>query len=287
MTMTLKARLLAIRDIMRMPTAELEQREADARADANRTLLEAATSPTGVTHVSDPAVGQAILEALKRSGVIPHGATAAVRVTGGTIGPGGQMIPDRPGMTETWRPGSKPPSDPQTDGMTWSVWHKTMGELAYPGWSPCRFVNRQGTDAAGFVFGVTKGDYGIWECPFYTCDEADEERDGTEQILACLTYLPTGFGLGIFANRDTANEGAEIAAAMGGWDQLPYDDNTTPSVIALWKEHIARMHQNWEFHGIDWDTTRHAHQQGPHSVSMGIWTKTAANLIAGKPEKAS
>ncbi len=179
------------------------------------------------------------------------------------------------------RPGIRPPSDPETEGWTWETWKRCMTDNAIPGWTPCRFGNRAGYDgnSVGFVFGAVRRDLGLWMTPLPVCDDI-EETILEPTLVACMTYIPSGMGVGIFHDTATAAKAAELAepilAGMKADDASDEPD---------WLSRKGRLHETWRFHGIREAEHRHAHSGG--ADELAIWMQTAANMLEGKPEKPS
>lgn len=200
--------------------------------------------------------------------------------------------------TVTGRPGIEPPTndlDRATDSLGWAQWRHEMECMtadALEGWAPCRFVNRLGVhDNIAWVFGVAKGHFGIFTQPYPVCHHPhDMESEATatfepSAILAAVTHLPTGFGMGIFHDRATACHACDLIAGMPEWRQMPQtEDNDVAR--GRWREVMGRVNQTWEFNGINWSMDWHAHN-GPGGGELGIWTKSEAHLNEGKPEKLS
>lgn len=184
--------------------------------------------------------------------------------------------------------GIKPPDDPSTEGWSWAAWSMEMQSLAFPGWSPCRFAHRttpsDGPDQARFVFGLTRGPFGLWEQPFIVCGQDDDGDLAQERTtLTCLTHLPTGMGLGIFNGKDSAALAADTAMrACPNWPTV--DFATEPG--SPWVVTVDRIRHAWTSLGIIASENAHAHDPssggGPYAI-MGL----ASNLEAQKPEKLS
>lgn len=178
------------------------------------------------------------------------------------------------------REGIKPPTDTAADGWTWAAWSKEMAALAFPGWAPCRFATRT-TEAmwepekAVFVFGITRGPFGIWEKSFDVCRFDDEgAHTKVSENLFTLTHLPTGHGVGVFAFKDAAALAADTAVrACPQWDE---------ELIA--PELMDRTLDCWRMVGITRSATEHAHMNGePRPLSI----MALSHLEDGKPERLS
>jgi hypothetical protein len=189
-------------------------------------------------------------------------------------------------VDEKVRPGIKPPADPAADAMDWGKWRECMQHYfeAHDGWSPCRFANRLGAGLQiGWVFGITKGAFGVWTKPYLVCHHYEETADSA--ILAAITHLPSGMGIGIFNDRQTACLAVDLVLSMEDWKCTPEIDGSKESK-ARWDSLMAKARHTWEFNGIDWSTDRHAHMSDNlGSPEIGIWTFNPDNLIEGKPEK--
>lgn len=183
--------------------------------------------------------------------------------------------------------GIKPPADPAAEGWTWDAWSKEMGHMAFPGWSPCRFAHRTSfasAENARFVFGLTRGPFGLWQNNFDVCGRDDDGDFRQERaILTCLTHLPTGMGMGIFKTRDVAAVAADTA--IRACPQL-VDTEYSEASNGPWSLAMARTADAWRSLGIVPADNAHAHDlstgNGPYTI-MGL----AENLEAGKPEKLS
>ena len=183
----------------------------------------------------------------------------------------------------------KPPEDAGADGWTWEAWSAEMNSMAFPGWSPCRFAHRTSPrgqpDAARFVFGITRGPFGLWQQNFDVCGYDTEAEAWNQEtgILTCLTHLPTGMGLGLFNGKDAAALAADTAMrTCPNWPETEW--STTPG--SPWMVIIDRTVSAWAMLGISSAENAHAHDPstgtGPYAI-MDL----AENLEHGKPEKLS
>jgi len=180
----------------------------------------------------------------------------------------------------------KPPPDPEVDQpMAWEMWENLMGELRFPGWTPCRFASRAGsptsTDKALFVFGCTKGDYGIFQREMYVCDLTVRSRD--PRMVSTLIYLPSGHGLGLFSDRAAAASAADLACDLLA-NPPPTDDSDDSR--AAWAALIDRIKKTWEFHGIAPSPTIHTHA-GWMGNEMSIYAHSENATFANRPERLS
>lgn len=187
------------------------------------------------------------------------------------------------------RQGIQPPTDArdhQADSLGWAKWLAIMHEHPVPGWAPCRFVNRLGpTDRIGWVFGVVRDSFGVWSQPYPVChhpmDEADHDFKPSA-ILAAITHLPTGMGMGVFNDRATACAAAELLDGLEDWRNMPQTDGSKPSQ-ERWGSLVQKVYRTWEFNGIDYSADWHAHN-GVGGEHIGIWTKQPALVEDGKPK---
>lgn len=178
--------------------------------------------------------------------------------------------------------------EPPGNEMPWPDWRKLERELAAPaGWSACRFPTwRPGDEPGGeqaglcaFVFGITRGDFGVWCSPFAVCTTDDDGilTDRREDVLAAVTHLPSGLGMGIFADREAAVANVLIVEKLG------IDWRAKKQLI----EDYARVQQARAFAGITICRGRHAHIGSPEGPRVAIWERTAAAVAEGRPERLS
>lgn len=162
------------------------------------------------------------------------------------------------------------------DNMTWNEWQSFMKTVNAPaGWSVCRFGARWGDETCGMMFGITRGDFGVYTKEFYVCSPVHEGK-----VLAALIHLPTGTGVGVFLTAEQAIEAAELAMALGGINWRTSIDPTRPDT---WSDIRVRMGQAWEASGLH-VAPFHAHDHGTDG-EIAIWMSTNATRQAGKPEK--
>lgn len=185
--------------------------------------------------------------------------------------------------------GIKPPADPKSDGWTWEAWARESKAMGFPGWSPCRFAHRialpDQPDMARFVFGITRGPFGIWKKDFDVCGQDDDGDWAQERTtLSCLTHLPTGMGMGLFKSTDYAALAADTAlrANQQAFNEVEY----TAGPGTPWDALMKRTGEAWYSLGIIPASNAHAHDDltktGPYPI-LGL----AENLNFGRPEKLS
>lgn len=180
------------------------------------------------------------------------------------------------------RPGIEPPANE----MPWPQWRALEAELDAPlGWSACRFptwkpgtLPGQDQGTCGFVFGITRGAFGIWRTPFPVCvtDDDGMATDKREDVLAAITHLPTGLGMGVFADRAAAIALCHAVESVGDWH--------TRNVSAAMQ---IRFHEARSFCGVWPSRTRHAHMGSADGPLLAIWEQRAEDVAAGRPEKLS
>lgn len=165
----------------------------------------------------------------------------------------------------------------EPDGMSWTQWQKWLTAIAPPaGWSPCRFGARWGEDSVGQMFGITRGDFGVYTRPFYVCHPIHGER-----VLAPLIHLPTGTGVGMFLSRENAVEAGELAMALGV-DWRTVVDPTRPET---WADVRMRLAAAWSAAGLH-IAPFHAHDMNNEDDDeIAIWMATHQTRTAGKPAK--
>lgn len=115
---------------------------------------------------------------------------------------------------------------------SWSAWAGWMAGLDAPlGWSPCRFAVRAG-DMIQPVYGMVRGDFGVYSAMFRLCGEAAGPFEGQHKPLAVLVHLPSGLNVGMFTRREVAAEAADLALSLAWnnplcWRQIDPDDAKT------------------------------------------------------------
>lgn len=146
--------------------------------------------------------------------------------------------------------------DSDANALKWATWRKEAAILTKdaPGWSPCRFYNRVGPDEGRGVFGVVKGDWGIWRSPYDICGDDFEDS----MILPALTYLPEGLAMGLLLDTPTAVAAAEIVRTLD-WSQMP-EANEIEANRDAWAARNQLVKKTLAFHGIAPDPERHAHE---------------------------
>lgn len=185
-------------------------------------------------------------------------------------------------IVDNARPGIEPPGNE----MPWPQWRALEAELDAPaGWSACRFPtwkpgDQPGQDSGtcGFVFGITRGAFGIWRTPFPVCvvDDDGMLMDKREDVLAAITHLPTGLGMGVFSDRAAAVALCQAVESVGDWH--------TRSISAAMQ---IRFHEARSFCGVWPSRTRHAHMGSPDGPPLAIWEQRPEEINAGRPERLS
>lgn len=224
----------------------------------------------------DPAEAQRMVEAAL--------ADLPVRV-GGVIRPGDDGYDDvvaRHGLDqpqESQSHGFLNPDDTnwfEPNDMKWPDWQKWMTAInAPPGWSPCRFGARWGENTVGQMFGIVRGDFGVYERPFYVCHPIHGQ-----QRLAPLIHLPTGTGVGVFMSPAMAVEAGELALALGG---IAWRTAIDPDKPETWADIRERLRAAWSAAGLH-VAPFHAHDESQED-EITIWMSTATSKAAGKPSK--
>lgn len=185
---------------------------------------------------------------------------------------------------------SKPPNpfepDPEVPKWSWQEYASNRDKAGvHPGWAFCRFANRaygnhdRNTEVASFVFGFTRGAFGVWSRHMDVCSVNDDEHASAQQLLTTITHLQTGYGVGVFAERDVAMEAAELAervypAWAGAGDVMSAEGRD-------------RTSQAWEGVGIVPSTNAHAHSPENSLITLPIYGRSEASVLLGKPEKLS
>ena len=202
-----------------------------------------------------------LFEALRQGGILPAGAKVEVR--------------------------HHKPSPPPSPADTWANWQAAMEEFAIPGWSPCQFGTRvwhhDSEDRVVFLFGIARGDFGIYTRMHPICWHDDDDHAPTD-ILATLSHLRSGVALGAFRDRATAGAGAD--ALLSSRVDIPWGALSGGSADPIWRDVQTKADAAWAFNGFCVEDGRHAHV-APGGPAICIWAKTAAALIEGKPEKLS
>lgn len=168
----------------------------------------------------------------------------------------------------------KPPED-AGDEWLWDDWANEMRYLALPGWSTCRFAVRRG-DRAAFMFGITRGPFGIWGQQFEVCS-ADADLEVTNHVptwLYTLVHLPSGAELALFYGQGEAALAADTALrACFEWTHedvpQPVRDRTSSVWVAM---------------GIVDKDLAHAHDRAGRGP---FYIKTLVPPEANRPEKVS
>lgn len=174
---------------------------------------------------------------------------------------------------------------PDVDTPKWS-WQQFVSERdsggRHPGWAFCRFANRahgpDHTEVASFVFGFARGAFGVWQRHMDVCAVNNGEHDSAQQLLTTITHLPSGYGVGVFAEREVAIEAAELAERV--YPAWATEDVMNP-------EGRERTSQAWAGVGIMVSHNAHAHSPDDPMIVLPIYGRSEASVLMGKPEKLS
>jgi len=235
----------------------------DIHAEVARRLADF-EPPDDASHEEVNAMVEALLEGLP------------VRV-GGVIRKGDPAYDDVVDMAQDSQShGFSGPTFADPDDMRWPDWQKWMKAVnAPPGWAPCRFGARWGDDTVGQMFGVVRGDFGVYERPFYVCAPVHDQ-----QRLAPLIHLPTGTGVAVFMSPAMAVEAGELAMALGGIDWRTSIDPTNPDT---WADIRHRLGAAWNAAGLHL-APFHAHDDTQED-EIAVWMSTHQSRTVGKPAK--
>lgn len=181
------------------------------------------------------------------------------------------------------RPGIEPPGN----YMPWDQWRALAAGLdAPPGWSACRFPTWRPGDNGGevcaFVFGIVRRDFGIWQQAMEVCrTDVDGQVVGrANEVLSMVTHLPSGLGMGVFADRASALISCDAHDSTGvDWRAV------SPADRVSWGNVYAKLIPALAFVGIAVCDDRHAHDAAGRDFT--VWQQRAERVFAGKPEKAS
>lgn len=183
--------------------------------------------------------------------------------------------------------------EPPGATMPWPEWRAQERELDAPaGWSACRFPSwtpneglvGEDTGTCAFVFGIVRGDFGIWRSPFPVCITDDDGMltNQREDVLAAVTHLPSGLGMGLFVDREAAIASCNAADGLGiDWRKL------NPNDRGSWAHNFSRLRQAREFAGITVCRLRHAHMGSADGPPLPIWEQRVEAALDGRPEKLS
>lgn len=174
--------------------------------------------------------------------------------------------------------GIKPP-----DAWTWEAWAKEFSSLAIDGWAPCQFAHRAGLGAekAVFVFGVVRGDFGLWQQPFDVCVINGLVHQSQTDVLTIATHLRSGIGMGIFATKTDAAQACNLASRVAPWSTIDHEDR------AAWVDAARRTCDAWHEFGIVASVNAYAHDRDTDSGPMPIMGLSIESASEGKPEKLS
>lgn len=184
-------------------------------------------------------------------------------------------------------------NDPNT---TWAGWAQMMAGMPRlgmdaPGWAKCRIGNRDGREGekVNWVFGIAKGDFGIWVAEYPICYHPQGDFEFTEtpptRALAAMTHIGTGLGLGLFNEVTLAIEAADIIQSAIDWRAAPTTDESAANAN-YWALTLTKVHRSWEFCGIDHHPHMHCHAY-PGGPEHGIWAKWEGGHNQPKPERLS
>lgn len=184
--------------------------------------------------------------------------------------------------------GIKPPPDPDVDlAWTWQRWDAEVESCGqYRGWTFCRFANRHG-EAAQFVFGFVCGPFGVWTTPMDVCTTMMVDGDvpsmiPSQPIVACLTHLRSGYGIGVFADRAIAISAAELADRITSlWGE--------PSIVTdggVWRAAMGATRDAWRSASIQPAVNAHVHPTGSNKP-LEIWGRSIESINEGRPERLS
>lgn len=174
--------------------------------------------------------------------------------------------------------GIEPPAD-ETDGKTWAWWIAQRGDLI-PGWTFCRFGNLLGEDKLAMVYGYVRGSFGIWSKPFGICKTVDDDLVKSVELLVSITHIPSGQGIGVFADREVAIEAAELAERVSSaWAT---ETDITPALNVA----VERTRAAWDYAGFVPCINAHAHDR-PGDPALHIIGRSLESISEGKPERLS
>lgn len=248
---------------------------------AHKTALPPLSFPNHAAGPVEPAVfddiGATILDQLKARGLIPPGMTPRVTVMQVDNGHDADLA-EKIMQRESVRPGIKPPADGE---MTWEFWQDFSRRERIEGWSPCRYANRGPGGTASFVFGVTRGHFGLYQSPYICCSHDDDAHGQHERILTALSHLPTGYGFGVFATQaDAAHAAESIRNLRIDWTDIDIDHPHRPNGFITTMRTIQTA---WGYAGMA-PANFHAHVGDDDGQPLVVWTKDEAALTAGQPK---
>lgn len=208
------------------------------------------------------------------------------------------MLPDHPGFAALGL--APPPLDseaivPVLMAGPWRLWSEWMADLQAPlGWAPCRFAVRAG-DMIQPVYGMVRGDFGVYSAMFRLCGEAAGPFDGQNKPLALLAHLPSGLNVGVFVRREVAVEAADLAMSLA-WDNPSCWRQIDPNDAKTYDGIIDRLKRLWASAGFVL-AAYHAHnipgavldhttgEVLADSVILPIWMITDDTRNLNKPPK--
>lgn len=132
---------------------------------------------------------------------------------------------------------------------SWRLWSAWMAGLQVPlGWAPCRFGVRSG-DMIQPVYGMVRGDFGVYSAVFRLCGAAAGPFDGRHKPLALLAHLPSGLNVGMFVRREVAVEAADLALSLA-WDNPSCWRQIDPGDAKTYDGIIDRLRRLWASAGF-------------------------------------
>jgi hypothetical protein len=128
----------------------------------------------------------------------------------------------------------------------------------------------------------------VWRSPFEVCvveDVIGGEPRRLQLLLAAVTHLPTGMGLGLFNAAETACEAVNLIADLEEWREAPVlGDGEAPEANARWRELMHKATMAWRFNGIAITPGMHAHQGNHRDENIAVFRK---DETAGQPPTGS
>lgn len=163
--------------------------------------------------------------------------------------------------------------------LTWDQINQTRAQLGeHPRWSMCKYpIRTRSSDYGLWMIGLVRDQFGVHNAPFHACHPIHDDV-----VLTSLTHLPTGKGIGLFADHDAAILAGDILASLTGldWSRLDVDDP------GAWEaDMVSRVHAAWNAAGIGL-ADFHAHSYDRKgNVSDDELIVHQASQTASKPQK--